>query len=219
MLNKIMSNGFHFLWGLPILITKINPQDYEKKQILDTIEENYNKSNIRNEWSPSYFKTNIHHSLCDENNPEYPKPNYQSLQKIYKNCILEYFSNFNLKKNLNFNFEIVNYTCSKHESVMEPHLHLGCEFSMIHYLQFEKNKNSSTVFMCPYDFNYFWDNKKKIKNKIDKFNIDQSWVFSEWKYQIEEDDCIIFPAPLKHFVRNEKTKISRITIASNISIL
>ena len=35
---------------------------------------------------------------------------------------------------------------------------------------------------------------------------------------VEEDDCIIFPAILRHFVRNQNTDKLRVTIASNIYI-
>ena len=213
-----MNDDFHLLWGLPILKTKINSNLYNKKDILEVIENNYKKRTIRQNWSTSYFNTNIHHSLSDDNNKDFDKPNYFYLKKVYFDIIKKYLNNMSFVKNFNFNYEIVNYTASRHESIMEPHLHIDCEFSMIHYLQFDKDKNCSTVFINPYTFNDFWPNKLKLSNKISGKITDQSWVHDEWKYEIEEDDCIVFPAILKHFVRNQNTKKTRVTIASNINV-
>jgi hypothetical protein len=216
-----MATNFHLLWGLPILKTKIDSNSFNKKEILDTIEQNYNKSNIRENWftvGGGYFETNIHHSLCDDENKNFTKPDYHLLEKIYVEIIKNYLNNLGFYKKFNFDYKIINYTASRHESIMEPHLHIECEFSMIHYLQFENNTHSSTVFMNPYTFNDFWINKNKLSDKISPKNTNHSWVFGEWKYDIQEDDCIIFPSILKHFVRNKKTKKTRITIASNISI-
>lgn len=213
-----MVENFHLLWGLPILVTKIKPEHYNKNEIINVIEKNYKKNSVRQNWSKSFFKTDIHHSLCDDENKNFEKPNYKHLQKLYYDVIENYLKKLGFKENVLFNYEIVNYTASRHKSIMEPHLHINCEFSMIHYVQFEKEHNSPTVFMNPYAFIDFWSNKEKLLKKIDPKNTNYSWVFDEWKYVIEEDDCIIFPAILKHFVRNEDTNKTRITIASNIQI-
>ena len=35
--------NFFYLWGMPILIAKLDPKKYDKEQILEDITENYNK--------------------------------------------------------------------------------------------------------------------------------------------------------------------------------
>ena len=58
------------MYGLPSFTAAINPDLYEKKEILSQIEKNYEVSKVRNEWNTtSYIKTDIHHSLEDEKNP------------------------------------------------------------------------------------------------------------------------------------------------------
>ena len=65
------------MYGLPFFTAKINPDLYEKKEILSQIEKNYKVSRVRNNWSPSaYSKTDIHQSIEDEENPRFKKINY-----------------------------------------------------------------------------------------------------------------------------------------------
>jgi hypothetical protein len=213
-----MKDDFHFLWGLPILKTKIDSNQYNKKDIINVIEKNYQKDSTREKWSASFFDTNIHHSLLDEDNENFEKPNYFYLKKTYNEAILKYFNNISFIKNFNFDYQIVNYTASKYESIMEPHHHIDCEFSMVHYLQFDENKKNSTIFLNPYTFFDYWENKKKFIDKTHNLNLNHSWLFGEWKHSVEEDDCIIFPSILRHFVRNKNTDKLRITISSNIVI-
>ena len=40
----------------------------------------------------------------------------------------------------------------------------------------------------------------------------------EWVYDTEEDDLIIFPAVLKHMVKNKDSNKLRITLAANVEI-
>ncbi len=62
------------MYGLPFFTAKINPDLYEKKEILSQIEKNYKVSRVRNNWSPSaYSKTDIHQSIEDEENPRFKR--------------------------------------------------------------------------------------------------------------------------------------------------
>jgi len=211
-----VQDKFHFLWGLPILITKINSNSYDKKNILEDIEKNYNNSNIRNKWSNSFYQTNIHHSHSDKNS-SFKEINYSSLKNCYDHCIQKYFNHCGFTKKFNYSYEFVNYTCTDRDSLMEPHIHSSCEFSMVHYCQFDKKEHLPTIFISPYIFSDYWNSKKMI-NLLDKSNTNESWLFSEWKHDIEEDDVIIYPSILKHFLRNIKSNKKRITIATNIYI-
>ena len=212
-----MNDNFLFFWGLPILITKIDSNKYNKKNIIETIEKNYKISNKRNKWSTSFYQTDIHHSHSDESS-NFSKVDYSSLQDSYNDCIQKYFKFLNLSKNFNYNYEIVNYTCSDRDSFMEPHIHSFCEFSMVHYCKFDKNEHNSTVFVSPYTFSEYWNNNQKIIQILND-RTDQSWLFAEWRPTVEEDDIIIYPSILKHFVRNKKSVKKRISIASNIHII
>tara|TARA_R110000803_G_C11959207_1_gene318510 strand:- start:561 stop:1214 length:654 start_codon:yes stop_codon:yes gene_type:complete len=212
------SNEINYLYGLPVYKTKIDPKLYEKNKILSQIENNYSISKIRNGWSlDSFIKTDIHHSNQDEDNPKFKKINYYSLSKEYQKVIIDFFSKLSLSGPVKFNYKIVNYTCVKHNSIMTPHFHKDCTFSLIHYMSFDKNQHLPTVFKNPYFFGQLLPHEEKLKTMFSNTK-ENSWIYKEWRIDTEEDDIIIVPAILEHSVRNLDSKKSRITIVVNIDI-
>jgi hypothetical protein len=212
-------NNIKYLYGLPIYIEKISPETYEKNKIISQIKNNYKISNVRNNWSKnSFIKTDIHHSLEDEENKNFNKINYYNLLEKYKKIISNFFTKLYLKNNLNFKCSIVNYTCSKHNSFMIPHIHSDCSFSLVHYISFDAKQHIPTIFKNPFYFCSLLPNKKKL---IDIFNEkieENSWIYKEWTFETKEDDVVIFPAILEHYVRNLDSKKLRITISVNVEI-
>ena len=72
------------IFGIPLYKSNIDPNSYDKESILNTILSNYEKSNDRNNWdNESYIKSKIHHSLCDEQNQNFEKPDFSSLRSVY----------------------------------------------------------------------------------------------------------------------------------------
>ena len=214
----MLLNEINYVYGLPAYITKIDPKLYEKEKILSQIEKNYKVSKVRNKWSPnSYIKTDIHHSLMDNNNPMFKKINYYSLPKQYDKIITNFFNKMALKKSFKSTYNIVNYSCSRHNSVMTPHIHTNCTFSLIHYISFDKSQHIPTVFKSPYYFPLLLPHQKKLEHILSNQE-ENSWIYKEWTIDTEEDDIVIVPAVLEHWVRNLDSKKSRITIAGNIDI-
>jgi len=214
----MIPNEINYIYGLPAYITKINPKLYEKNKILSQIEKNYRVSKVRNKWSvDSFIKTDIHHSLEDENNPKFKKINYYSLPQQYEKIIADFFNKLDLRKSFKFTFVIANYTCVRHNSVMLPHMHTDCTFSLIHYLSLDKKQHLPTIFKSPYYFNQLLPQQKNLRN-IFANQEENSWIYKEWVISTEEDDIVIVPAILEHWVRNLDSKKSRITIAVNINI-
>jgi hypothetical protein len=212
-------NNIKYLYGLPIYMDRINNKIYKKDEILSQITNNYKISNIRNNWSKnSFIETDIHHSLHDEENKKFNKINYYNLLNQYKKIIFNFLKNINLKNNLNFKCNIVNYTCSKHNSFMAPHIHSECDFSLIHYISFDKKQHIPTIFKNPFYFCNLLPNRKKLINIFDEKFEENSWLYKEWIFETEEDDIIIFPAILEHYVRNLNSDKLRITISANIEI-
>ena len=213
----IVNNEINYVYGLPAYITKINPKLYEKNKILSQIEKNYKVSKVRNTWSnDSFIKTDIHHSYSDEKNPRFKEINYYSLPKQYEKIIVDFFNKLSLSGDLHFTYRIANYTCVRHNSVMTPHIHMDCTFSLIHYISFDKNQHLPTIFKSPYYFSQLLPHQKNLKD-IFSNQKENSWIYKEWKIGTEEDDVVIVPAILEHSVRNLDSKKSRITIAVNIS--
>ena len=215
----IVNNEINYVYGLPSYITKINPKLYEKNKILSQIEENYKVSKVRNNWSlESFIKTDIHHSNNDEKNPRFKEINYYSLPKQYEKIIVDFFNKLSLSGDLHFTYKIANYTCVRHNSVMTPHIHDDCAFSLIHYMSFDNNQHIPTIFKSPYYFSHLLPQKKKLRAIFSSLKAENSWLWNEWTFDTEEDDVVIVPAILEHSVRNLDSKKSRITIAVNIDV-
>jgi hypothetical protein len=215
----MISNEINHIFGLPAYTTKLNPKLYEKNKILSQIEENYKLSKVRNKWSTgSLIKTDIHHSIEDVENPRFKKINYYSLSKHYEEIITNFFNKLFLTTSLRFTYRIVNYSCVRHNSVMTPHIHDDCAFSLIHYMSFDNNQHIPTIFKSPYYFSHLLPQKKKLRATFSSLKAENSWLWDEWTFDTEEDDVLIVPAILEHCVRNLDSKKSRITIIANISI-
>ena len=208
-------NEINYMYGLPAYRTKINPKLYEKNKILSQIEKNYKVSKVRNKWSlDSFIKTDIHHSVGDDD-PRFKKINYYSLPQQYEKIIADFFNKLALRKSFKFTFVIANYSCVRHNSLMSPHMHADCTFSLVHYLSFDKKQHLPTIFLSPYYFNQLLPQQQNLRNIFDNQE-ENSWIYKEWVINTEEDDIVIVPAVLEHCVRNLDSKKSRITIAVNI---
>ena len=158
----MIPNEINYIFGLPAYITKLNPKLYEKNKILSQIEKNYKVAKVRNKWSSdSYVKTDIHHSLEDENNPKFKKINYYSLPKHYEELITNFFKKLSLSQNIKYTYKIINYTCVRHNSVMTPHIHTS-DFSLIHYISFDKSQHIPTIFKSPYYFSLLLPHQKNL---------------------------------------------------------
>jgi len=216
----MIPNEINYIYGLPSYITKINPKLYEKNKILSQIEKNYKISKVRSKWSTgSLIKTDIHHSSEDENNPKFKKINYYSLPQQYEKIIADFFHKLALRKSFKSPYVISNYTCVRHNSVMMPHIHDDCAFSLIHYMSFDNNQHIPTIFKSPYYFSHLLPQKKKLRAIFSSLKAENSWLWNEWTFDTEEDDVVIVPGILEHCVRNLDSKKSRITIIVHISIL
>lgn len=212
-------NSIKYLYGLPIYLEKIDPKTYQKNKILSQIKKNYSISHERNNWSKnSHLKTDIHHSILDDENKKFNKINYYNLVNEYKKIIDNFFKKTNLKNSFNFKYNIVNYTCSNQNSFMIPHIHGDCSFSLVHYISFDKKQHIPTIFKSPYYFSNLLPNNEKLKNIFDCKFEENSWLDKEWIFDTEEDDIVIFPAILEHYVRNLNSEKLRITISVNINI-
>tara|TARA_R100001086_G_scaffold90058_1_gene44285 strand:- start:344 stop:994 length:651 start_codon:yes stop_codon:yes gene_type:complete len=209
---------FQHLWGLPVYKTSINSNSYDKQKLVETIENNYSKQAVRQNWSKSYFRSDIHHSVMDENNPKFKKPDYSSVEKAYQAPVTEFIQNLNIKNPVNVKHQVVNYTAAKHASLLEPHIHTECEFSLVHYVKFDKTENSPTILMNPYAFQDYWERKSKLMKIVHTENVENSWLFDEWAFSTDEDDILIFPAIMKHYVKNDESKNLRITLSANINV-
>ena len=74
------------LFGFPIHNVKIDPNSYDKENIVGDIKKNYEIDSDRNEWGSS----NLHHPYGDWENEKFIDINYNKLkEKINFNLLLD----------------------------------------------------------------------------------------------------------------------------------
>jgi len=210
------------LFGFPVYRASLKDEKYERKKIISAIEKNFKKDPIRNAWdSKGDLASVMHHSYDDKNN-DFLKPDYKSLLPIYKKHVELYLNEMSFIDNFSYKYEIVNYTCMKENQYMVPHVHRDCDFSAVHYVQYDDVTNNSTLFYngnSQYLCNYIEDNRTSLFSKINYQLPHNAWMFKNFKYATKKDDLVIFPAYLEHSVPHvKKSNKNRITIAFNISI-
>lgn len=201
---------------------KIDPKSFNKKDIVDTINLNFSKQQDRNHFdNTNVVSSDLHHSYNDIDNKELPLPDYSSLIPIYENVFKELYANIKFKPGteINYHFQIVNYTCTNKSQFMRKHWHLpSADFSCIHYLQFDE-EHSPTLFYNP--GNTVARSYKSIKTKfVDSLDLEEYSNLGYAEYtapKFDEDDMIIFPGYLDHEIPQAKHKYkrNRITVVSN----
>ena len=204
------------LFGLPTYITTLKDEKFDRKNIISTIEKNYQINKKRNSWSEG----NLHHSLFDEKNKD-NKVNFNSLIPIYHKHIIEFIDKLYLNKVPKYTFEIVNYTCMDTGGYMPFHVHKKCDFSAVHYLQYDDSVNNSTRFLNPLTYlpDYIQSQHPITHKILDTNHTVNSFILKDWMYLVKMDDLIIFPACLRHDVTEvKKTDKLRMTISINISL-
>jgi hypothetical protein len=207
-----------YIFGLPLYHENIDSKDYNKEEITSKIKENYNNSNIRNSWdNKDFFKSNIHHSNNDEKNNKFNVINYFNLEKIYEKVFFNFLKELGVYGKYVFNCKIVNYVCLKNNAFMQPHSHSECAYTFVHYLNFDPQEHIPTIFKSPYFFDGFLPFANGLRNVLPKESTANSWTRREWVLDTKEDDIVIFPGILEHYVRNLESNKLRITIAGNIS--
>jgi hypothetical protein len=207
------------LFGLPIFRTKIDPNLYDKKEIIESISKNYEKDSKRNRWDKN---SNLHQNYGDYKNPNFIEVNFKSLFPIYHDVVYSFLDEIKFKSQIELTckIDLVNYTCTKSEQFMLEHNHLPYVFSAIHYIKFNNNEHSSTKFHSPTKYGEFTKQlfPETFLKKIDFTYFSNSWLYHDWKIDTEEDDFIMFPAILAHSIPTQISDELRITSVMNIFI-
>tara|TARA_X000000950_G_scaffold255481_1_gene320142 strand:+ start:472 stop:1101 length:630 start_codon:yes stop_codon:yes gene_type:complete len=198
----------------PTMIYKFNidPKLYDKQNIIDIVEKNYQKSNYRNNFDSN---SDLHHSYGDFDNDNYIKPNLDKLLDVYKKTFIEFTKQLKFKS---FEYSLDNIVATKGSQYMSPHNHLPvADYSCIHYIKFNKDIHKPTTFRNPSMYAKTLHHlKPKFKPKIN--NLDFS-IFSEKHFVLTtEDDMIIIPSYLEHQVDKSYDDEMRITIVTNLIV-
>tara|TARA_B100001250_G_C19647042_1_gene720860 strand:- start:294 stop:950 length:657 start_codon:yes stop_codon:yes gene_type:complete len=208
------------LFGIPFSICNIDPESYNKEEIISDITYNYSKSPIRNKGPIAGKDDNVHHAYSDWENPQYIKSNYNELSGIYTKLIPECLKKFDLN-NFNFSFDIVNYSCMSEGSYMTMHDHCKVDFVSLHYIQFDPTTHIQTEYVNEQPFSLYqkvFTRPNKIGEIIDK-NVSTSMYSESWRLPVEEDSFHIVPGFLSHRVPVQpKCDKLRIVVIANINV-
>lgn len=213
------------IFSIPVWKTKIDKTEYDKDLVLGEMLHNFSVDPKRNKWDEvenTLCKSNWHHSNHDDNNESFKEISYveSGLADKLNERIIEFINYLNLTKDINYEFDITNYTVSKEGYFLTSHGHGGDDFSSVLFLQYDKKTHPSTVFNNPDNSSMF--NRiiqKDLYESIDSSNPFFSYFHDDWQIDTEEDDYLIFPGHVKHEVPLiGKTNKPRVTLSINIRL-
>lgn len=211
------------LFSLPVYKYSINEKLYDRKNIINVIEKNYKKDKNRNVWETDneLLKSNLHHNFNDQKNKHFKEPNFETILPVYKNIISDFLKDLSLKpKNINFNFEIVNYTCMTGNQYMKSHYHPHSDFTAVHYIKYNQDVHKPTLYENTHSFASFSQClRPNLKNVLNTDSCLNSWYNKNHFLDVEEHDICISPSFLFHSVPYQpQTTETRITIVLNINL-
>lgn len=208
------------LFGIPFYQDKIDPSSYDKKKIVDAIEQNYLLDTKRNNWDANdVYASNLHHSVNDFNNDRFAAVDFRSVIPLYQEKIQEYFNSLKLNEYVSYKFRIVNYTCMTQGQFLKDHTH-GCDFSAVHYIKFNSALHLPTCYVNGNGYaDYIHTVMPKLNKCLDQQFMENSWTSRHYSVAVEEDDFVIVPGALPHLVPpfNGSDDL-RMTVVVNIDI-
>ena len=116
--------------------------------------------------------------------------------------IKEIEKNLSLEKKLRFNN--LWYNVNRLSSFNRPHSHPGSVISGVYYVSVPKN--SGSIIFLNRDLDSFF------KGYVNKYN---EYTSTIWKINPKENECILFPSYLEHYVEPNLNKKERISISFN----
>jgi hypothetical protein len=211
----------HSIFGIPIYSSKIPPELYNKNTIIDSISKNFAVDNNRNYWDQTQnYKSNLHHMSNNFEDSNFLKIDFEELYPLYQNEIINCLRQIGFNEIFECEIEICNYTCMKEGHYMKEHVHTS-DFVAVHYLQFDADKHSPTVFSNDQGYSSYINTLfPKLREKINSEKISNSWTSKYFNFPTKEDDFIIAPGILHHLVPPfSNSDILRMTIVTNIKLL
>lgn len=209
-----------FLFASPLYSTIIQPDSYQKQEIIDTVLYNYSIDNNRNKWDDD---SNLHHSYNDWNNEKFKEVDTTSLIDIYKNIIDSFLASQNFRKKIKYKWAIENITAYNNSQFMREHDHLleNVIWTCVHYISVPKNASPLT-FHNPLTFQSYGQHPgvKVLSDFVNTDNPLNSTYFHTFNYRIKEDEFLIFPSFLRHSVMPNPTLDGlRIAVVVNINFV
>ena len=200
------------LFGIPVWYDLVDPNTYNKDQLITTIKNNYEKNPERNRWS-DFCK--MHHGYHDFDNEEYEPLNLNILKVVYQNKINKFASEvLGDISGVRCNLEIVNYTAMESGGHMTRHDHVetSTSFVGVHYLKFKAGQHSNIRYWNPHTLFTMLPGYDQIYHKLGICN-------KFFSHPVQEDMITIYPSFLEHDIPLQgETDSLRLSIVFNLKI-
>lgn len=210
------------LFGIPYFHAEIDAGCYQKSQIIDSIIDNYLRDPHRNHWTDSPAQqSDLHHAYADFHNDRFVSVDFSSLIPVYQQKIQTFVDQLFVQP-VDYQFSIVNYTCMSTSQFMMPHNHGSSSFSAVHYLQFDNQQHTATRYCNPCEWKNHIGNifSPKLLTSLNNNDITNSWVNIDWQIPVNQDDFVITPGCVSHYVPPQHSvQQLRITVVVNITLL
>jgi uncharacterized protein (TIGR02466 family) len=170
-----------------------------KKEILPVIEKDIEKSKETNpNWRCSVY-TDFHK----------PKSCLDKFKKNYTPGIKRALEQINIGDvPYSFNIEKIWYNVYENECFQESHIHYPDHFSFIHYLEYDPEEHSPTVFENPNLYAQLF-NEEQFKDRMFQDVI---------SFPTYEGTLMCFPSNVRHFVPKNKSNKRRVTVSFNVKL-
>ena len=177
----------HNLFSLPIYKIKIDPNQYDKKSFLKTVEANYKIDPTRCNHFPGNDEFgNLHHSYADTENKKFEQVDYLALglTDTYNNIFKSFTGELKTIPGTMFGYHwtLENYTAINDRfQYMKPHQHLPeADFASVHYISFDNEVHKSTSFINQNTFSsYLRYIRPDYYSLMDKNDVDNSYPYHQ----------------------------------------
>ena len=197
------------LFSQPLWKTKINLNSEIKTELLDQINQNYQRFS---DYKHPNWNCNVHSTCAENNNVDYSD---------FLECVVEEYSKFSSLRGMkqhSYNITGPWYNYYLRSSNQEIHTHGGYlrMYSGVYFLKLNQDHPKITFYNNSGSYLYY-EAQNELANVYDRKTIEHSNIFVNHVLDVEEDDFILFPAYLGHGVYIQNTDEPRITISFNIA--
>jgi hypothetical protein len=205
------------LFSIPVYKTRIDPKLYNKQELYDIIEENYNKSPFRKSFDPDYPLSSFHTYHANFHNDAFKNLNFEHLTPLLDEKIKSFIQLLNTKREFVYEWHIVNVNVGK-DGWMDRHRHDDGNnmYVFTHYLSFDKFNHPKTDFHNESIIPHITKRHKELLTNDNENSIH----YDCFSFGTEEDDMFIFPSYLTHgvFPTYRDSNKLRILVVGNIHI-
>ena len=197
------------LFPVTLYHTNIRENSVIEREVLASIQKCYEEKELP---IPDGWLTDKLTTSYDEDDLNHKIFKSEKIHKTYVKYLASVFDKeitFSLE-DMWFNYYIDGEYQEEHHHINSTPFSTPVHFSCIHYLKFDPEEHTSTVFVDPME-----------KIRLHSFEIDSNHYSSTWRPKINQGDLIVFPSYLSHHVPKSKPTPDnpRITIAFNLRVL